>query len=144
MNIFQLTYEDRLKSWHELKKICRQSDLETKCVLIDDWWQKAPTVNHYLHIYDIHNWPDPWELLVENLYCDVAKALGMYYTLYIIGERDIELVEATDQFGNDVVLVLVNSAKYILNYWPSTVLNNQSQDFTIKRSINLSTLLEKI
>jgi len=144
MNIFQLNYEDRLKSWHELKKVCRQSDLENKCILIDAWWQKAPTVNHYLHIHDIRNWPDPWELLVENLYCNVAKALGMYYTLYIIGERDIELVEASDQFGNDVVLVLVDNAKNILNYWPNTVLNNHSQDFTIKRSINLSTLLEKL
>ena len=55
-------------------------------------------------------------------------------------ETDIELVEATDMNGEDVVLVLVDNAKYILNYYPGTVLSNTLSDFTIKRHIDVSQL----
>jgi hypothetical protein len=68
----------------------------------------------------------------------------MCYTLLLTGENNIELVEATDKTGDDVVLVLVDSAKYVLNYWPFTVVNNKSQDFSIKRHIDVSGLQLKL
>jgi hypothetical protein len=144
MNVFQLSYEARLRSWYDLRNQIEQSDIKSKCIEIDNWWQKAPLVNHHLHILDSENWPDPWELLVENTYCTVARALGMCYTLLLLGITDIELVEATDKNGEDVVLVLVDNAKYVLNYWPETVVNNYSKDFTIKRVVDLKNLQQKI
>lgn len=144
MNVFQLHYEARLKSWHELRKQLEHSDIETKCIEIDNWWQKAPLVNHHLHILDVNNWPGPWDLLVENTYCTVARAIGMCYTLILTGVTDIKMVEATDVFGEDVVLVLVDDAKYVLNYWPNTVVNNNSTDFSIKRAVDVSSLPKKI
>ena len=62
----------------------------------------------------------------------------------ITSSIDDLLVEATDKTGDDVVLVLVDSAKYVLNYWPNTVVNNKSQDFTIKRHIDVSDLQLKL
>lgn len=144
MNVFQLDYETRLQNWHDLKEHIKNIDLKEKCIKTDEWWQKAPIINHYLHIFDVDNWPDPWELLAENSYCEVARALGICYTLYMCGENDLKLVEASDELGNDVVLVLVDDAKYILNYWPDTVVNNCLQDFTIKRNIDITKLLQKI
>jgi hypothetical protein len=144
MNPFQLNYETRLSSWHALKAEVAPAELQVKCQSIDNWWQRAPLVAHYLHTHDIQSWPGPWELLVENTYCEVARALGMCYTLYMTGTQDFELVEATDNMGNDVVLVLVDRAKYILNYWPDTVLNNCLQDFSIKKQIDLAVLVQKL
>ena len=144
MNIFQVDYETRLQNWHNLKQRILDLDIQTKCIEVDNWWQPAPLVNHYLHIYDIYNWPDPWELLVDNTYCTVARALGMCYTLRMTGIDDAKIVEATDKFGNDVVLVLVDNAKYVLNYWPDTVVNNCLQDFSIKKYIDIAVLLKKI
>lgn len=143
MNIFQIEYETRLQSWHDLKEDVINSDLKTKCIKIDDWWQKAPVVTHYLHTKDTSNWPDPWELLVENLYCNVAKALGMCYTLYMTDEKDFRMVNATDDMGNDVVLVLVKN-QYILNYWPNTLETNNLKNFTIKDEIIIQNLLERL
>lgn len=143
MNIFQLEYEARLQSWHDLKEVLRKSDLQTRCIQIDKWWQNAPTVTHYLHIKDTHNWPDPWELLVENLYCNVAKALGMCYTLYMIDVKNFQMVTASDKMGNDVVLVMVENT-HILNYWPNTVETNSLNDFTIKHEINIQNQLERL
>ena len=144
MNVFQLHYDTRLKSWYDLRADIKDLDTKTKCVEVDKWWQKAPLVNHHLHLQDSMTWPGPWELLSENTYCTVARALGMCYTLLLIGIDDIQLVEATDIQGEDTVLVLVDSAKYVLNYWPDTVLNNCSTDFTIKRKLDTNKLQEKL
>lgn len=144
MNVFQLHYDTRLRSWYELRENISKSDIKHKCIEVDNWWQKAPLVTHHLHLLDSESWPGPWDLLVENTYCTVARALGMCYTLILIGVTDIEIVEATDVNGEDMVLVLVDSAKYVLNYWPNTVVNNCSTDFTIKRHINMANIHKKL
>ena len=92
----------------------------------------------------MENWPDPWELLSENTYCEVARALGMCYTLYLIGVNDIELVLARNDTAEDVVLVLVDNAKYILNYWPNTVISNKLKDFKVVQKLDLQTIIKKI
>ena len=46
--------------------------------------------------------------------------------------------------AEDVVLVLVDDAKYVLNYYPDTVLSNTSNDFTIKRTVILDNIKRKI
>jgi len=144
MNVFQLSYEARLSDWYDLRVQLEDSDPQTRVIEIDKWWQKAPLVTHHLHILDSESWPDPWQLLVENTYCEVARALGMCYTLLLLGVDDIRIVEATDETGNDVVLVLVDNAKYILNYWPDTVLSNTLNHFNIKRTVNLDKIRTKI
>lgn len=144
MNVFQLNYDTRLQSWYDLRKTIKDSGIETKCVEIDKWWQKTPLVTHHLHILDSENWPDPWELLVENTYCEVARALGICYTLLLTGVENIRLIEATDKTGNDVVLVLAEGAKYVLNYWPDMVLSSNLSEFSIKREIDITTIKSKI
>ena len=142
MNVFQLSYDVRLKEFSNLKLLAKPLPNLEKYVLIDKFWQQAPLITHYLHIADINSWPDPWELLVENTYCMLARALGICYTLYMIGDKELKLVSATDEMGNDVYLVLVNN--YILNYWPNTVETNHINQFTIKKTIDISRLLERI
>jgi len=68
----------------------------------------------------------------------------MCYTLHMLGIDDFNMVEAIDNQGNEVVLVLVDNAKYILNYWPESVVNNSTKDFTIKKTIDVSNLLKKL
>jgi hypothetical protein len=144
MNIFQSTYEARLQDWFHLRESVTTNTLQEQCVIIDKWWQNAPLVNHYLHPHDIDNWPDPWQLLSENTYCEVARALGMCYTLLLIGLPNIELVLAKNDTNEDVVLVLVDNAKYILNYWPNTVLNNNLSDFKVVEKLDITKIISKI
>jgi hypothetical protein len=144
MNIFQSTYEARLQDWFQLRTSVTSLPIEQQCVTIDEWWQQAPLVTHHLHPQDIDNWPDPWELLSENTYCEVARALGMCYTLHLIGITDIELVLARNNTAEDVVLVLVDNAKYIMNYWPDTVISNTLKDFKVVQKLDLQTIITKI
>jgi len=144
INVFQLNYDARLQNWYDLRQKLQHSDITTKCIEIDKWWQSAPLVNHYLHPHDVGNWPNPWELLSENTYCSIARAIGMCYTLLLLDTSDVELVLARNDTGEDVVLVLVNDAKYILNYWPDTVLNNNLRDFQVVEKIDIKRIKDKI
>jgi hypothetical protein len=144
MNVFQLNYDARLKSWYELRKNIEHLDTQTKCIEIDNWWQKAPLVNYHLHPADMLNWPQPWELLAENTYCIMARGLGICYTLLLLGITSIDFFLGKDDNTEDVTIVLVDNAKYILNYYPNTVLSNNLQDFKINSQIDITELTKKI
>ena len=143
-NIFLFEYEHRLKTWAELRDKIKNLDISRQCVEIDDFWQRAPITHYYLHTDYIKDWPTPWQLLSDNTYCHYARALGMIYTLLLLGAKNVELVEAKDDNSNEVVLVLVDDAKYVLNYWPDTVVNNLITDFQITRTLDISPLYYKI
>lgn len=144
MNTFQNDYEIRLKEWFNLRQNISDLELKEKAIQIDDFWQKCPLLAHYLHPVDIDEWPDPWELIFENNYCVYARALGIYYTLLLLGINDVDIVEAKDDNNEDVVLVLVDNAKYICNYWPDTVVNNCLHDFHNIKYLNVSVIKTKI
>jgi len=144
MNVFLLEYEARLKSWVDLRNNLTDKPLETQIVEVDRFWQRAPIQTYYLHTDFIDEWPNPWQLLSENIYCYYARALGIIYTLNLLGVKELDLCEAIDHNSESVVLVLVDSAKYVLNYWPDTVLNNSLNDFVITKTLNIKPLYSKL
>jgi hypothetical protein len=143
-NIFILDYQVRLRSWVDLRNKVLNLPLNEQVAEIDKFWQSVPLTQHYLHSDFIKDWPSPWELLSDNTYCYYARALGMIYTLLLLGNKNIDLVDAKDDNNNEVVLVLVDNAKYVMNYWPGTVLNIQITDFVITRKHDLTPLYSKI
>jgi hypothetical protein len=68
----------------------------------------------------------------------------MIYTLLLLGIKDIDFCLGKDDNSEDVVLVLVDNAKYIMNYWPDTVISNTLKDFKIVSNIDLKTIITKI
>lgn len=144
INVFQLNYETRLQYWYDLRQSLKDADIETKCVEIDKWWQSAPIVNHYLHPYEVSAWPGPWDLLSDNEYCHYARGLGMVYTLLLLGVTCIDFCIATDDNSEEVIIVLVDNAKYVMNYWPDSVLNMNQQQFKIVHKLDLDAIKTKL
>lgn len=144
VNPFLLDFYTRLRAWHELKEKLSTFTLEQQCVEVDKFWQRCPMSSHYLHPADIEIWPNPWELLNDNKYCLYGRALGMVYTLLLLGIQTIDMVEAIDDNVENIILVLVDNAKYVLNGCPDSVLNTTLQDFTIIKRINVNALMKKI
>ena len=144
INVFISDFETRLRSWVDLRNSIKDSTLENQCIEIDKFWQRVPIVNHYLHTDFIHEWPDPWQLISDNAYCYYARALGMVYTLLLLGNKNIALVLAKDDNSNEVVLVLVDNAKYVLNYWPDMVVNISLDNFVIIKEFDITPLYSKI
>jgi hypothetical protein len=145
MNIFLThTFDQRLRFWYDLRNSLQDADLEKICVEVDKFWQQTPLVNHYLHPADIENWPNPWELIHNNNYCYYARALGVIYTLLLLGIKEVDLCTAKDYNNVDVVLVIAGCVKYVMNYWPDSVVNTNLTEFTHTKRINIEPLLEKI
>ena len=144
MNIFLLEYETRLKHWAKLRTELEDKPLQMQVMEVDKFWQAAPIQTYYLHTDFVKEWPSPWQLISDNIYCYYARALGMVYTLWLLGVKEVDLCEATNHNNENVVLVLVDSAKYLCNYWPNTVLNNSLYDFAITRTININPLHSKL
>ena len=144
MNVFLQDYYTRLRFWTDLRQNLETADLETICVEVDRFWQQVPLSAHYLHPDDVEEWPTPWELINDNNFCLYARALGILYTLMLLGIKNVDLVEALDDNKVEVVLVLIDDAKYVMNYWPNSVVNTKSEVFTIKNHINLEKIQKKI
>ena len=106
--------------------------LESALATINVWWFDVPWRPYYLHWDDQPTWPDPWQLLSDNVYCDLAKALGILYTISLLDRADMadaELVLAED--GSN--LVLVAKEKYILNWNKDSIVNNKQKVKTIRQ-----------
>lgn len=144
INVFQLNYDSRLQHWYDLRQKLQHADTATKCIEIDKWWQSAPLVNYYLHPHEIDTWPGPWELLNDNEYCPLARGLGMIYTLLLTGVTDVDFCIGKDDNDEDVALVTVDNAKYVLNYWPDMVVNINLTNFKITNSLDLNKIKIKL
>jgi len=126
-----LTPEERLREWKHFRERIGRLELQDACQETAHLWSYAPFVTRYLDSdrqHSVVSWPDPWVLLHENYYCDIAKSLGMLYTLYLSTHRpeDIELRICKDSFTQDYYnLVLVEQGKYVLNYEFNQVVNKE-------------------
>jgi hypothetical protein len=125
------TFDARLASWIQLRDRTQTLPLETALLEINRWWFGTPWRPYYLHWDDQTTWPDPWQLLSDDVYCDLARALGILYTISMLDRADMvdaELV-LTEAGSN---LVQVAKEKYILNWSPDTVVNT-FQELKIRR-----------
>ena len=125
------TFDNRLDSWTQLRSQCQNLSLQTALTTINAWWFIAPWQPYYLHWDDQLTWPDPWQLLSDNVYCDLARGLGIVYTISMLDRADMADTELvlTEEGDN---LVLVAKEKYILNWNPDNVVNT-FQEVTIKK-----------
>jgi hypothetical protein len=109
---------------------------------VNAWWFQVPWSSYYLHWDDHKDWPDPWQLLSENIFCEVARGLGIMYTLLMLERLDIQdccLCECSNG-----TVVQVNSGKYILNWLPDRIVNISSETGPVRRSLSLQYLQSKI
>ena len=115
------TFNDRLASWSNLRRQCESLDTESALSAINNWWFDAPWTPYHLHWDDRANWPDPWQLLDDNLYCGLARGLGILYTITILDRPDLQDAVLVEVDSDN--LVQVSQGKYILNWDRDTVVN---------------------
>lgn len=144
MNPFQEGYDYRLRTWKNLRLLNHNKPLDELCVVVDNWWQQAPLVTYHLHPLDSDNWPDPWTLISENIYCPLTRALGICYTLLLCDVLEMHLVQAIDQENTEHNLVIVGHAKYVLNYYPNSVLSTNLKDFNIVKELSLDKIRKAV
>ena len=67
-------FSDRLEVWSNLRTDIQSLPPEEALQTISDWWHQSPWQPFYLHWDDQPLWPDPWQLLSDNVYCVILLA----------------------------------------------------------------------
>jgi len=70
-----------LKKWRELREQAEVSDQPIE--LVKSFFQQKPSVSFHTDPCDPARWPEPWELIAENIFCDFTKILAICYTLQL-------------------------------------------------------------
>ena len=139
--MWPVSFASRLESWNQLRDSCQTLPVQETLQAINLWWFDVPWRPYYLHWDDQAIWPDPWQLLSDNHYCDLARALGILYTITLLdradlGDAELVLTESGDN------LVLVGKSKYILN-WDRDTIVNTIQAVNIKKQLTQSAVKKK-
>jgi len=127
-NFWNLRINDRLSQWKDFRHKISDLPLDQAVIEVNYMWSTAPFVTYYLDPSDTSQWPDPWSLIAENYYCDVAKSLGIMYTLYFSSHKSISAeIQVYYDYKEKVRyhLVSIDNGKYILNYYPYEIVNTK-------------------
>jgi len=135
-------FEERLQQWNRLREICSTLPLDECLLNINQWWFQTAWCPYHLHWDDWRDWPDPWQLLSDNIYCDVARGLGIMYTITMLDRADLQDSQLVEEDQRN--LVLVNKRKYILNYSHDDILNTYLESGKIRRELTQQQLKQKL
>ena len=136
------TFAERLESWNQLRTQASTADVETALNAINSWWFQTPWRAYHLHWDDRASWPDPWQLLSDDLYCPLARGLGILYTITMLDRLDLQDAVLVEVDSDN--LVLVNKKKYILNWDPEQMLNITLGHFKTHHSITQEQIQQQI
>jgi hypothetical protein len=123
--MFKLSASERLSRWREFRKSLDLLPMEQALDATVSFWHGCPFAPYYLDPNKPDEWPDPWTLLEENYYCDIAKALGMLYTIkFTKHDPEIEIRVYNDPSTNHSYnLVWISNGKYVINLIEGEVVN---------------------
>lgn len=118
--MFEDTYEFRLQSWHDFRE-----ELETHpdpFQHVIDAYKRVPRVSIHTDPWDQKVWPQPWELISENQYCEFCTVLGQCYSLQLTQrfiDADAEIHICIDRENNETYYLL-HLKDRIIGYDPET------------------------
>jgi len=125
--VFNLYHSDRIKAWKEFRDQLEVSQNPHQDVA--EFWALAPFVNSYLDPQNPSSWPDPWKLILEGRYDNLAIVLGMLYTLklttrFMDTPYEIHMSMPADEKDRNFFLVMDHSDVLNFEYRRSLKLND--------------------
>ena len=120
---FDESKNKRIPSWRAWRESIKDLSEEEIVQEIASAWGQTPEVLHYLVPDNTEDWPDAWHLIQDNMYCDLAKVLGMYYSArLLLPHFDAQIKIFLDKEGW-VNLLYLDGEKYVLNWSHAKVVN---------------------
>jgi hypothetical protein len=136
------TFEQRLADWNQLRIQSLSCPLDQALGQINTWWFRAPWTPYHLHWDDQPTWPSPWQLLDDNLFCPLARGLGILYTITLLDRQDLQDAVLVDITNDN--LVLVDQKKYILNWDKDQIVNINLAPGKSRHSVSLEQIKKQI
>ena len=136
--MFKLKPSDRLDRWKSFRFSLNEFSIGKAIELTNELWAACPFTPFYLDPESPNSWPDPWTLLDENYYCDLAKVLGIIYTLHLCDhgknlQPELRIYTNTKTRHTYHIAYLCDG-KYVLNLIEGEILNKEhiNQELKLK------------
>jgi hypothetical protein len=79
--VFNSSPNERLAKWKQFRDTLETSNTPLEDVA--EFWSHAPFVSNFLDPQNNNTWPDPWHLIIDGRFDDLAIVVGMLYTLQL-------------------------------------------------------------
>lgn len=134
---FNQSPDNRILLWRAWRDDLEKLSLDEAIEKVAHDWAQVPTVMHYLAPDNPGEWPNPWQLIADNLYCNLGIVLGMYYSLALLDNPEItdlrlQIYQTTEGWLN---LSSINQGKYVLNYNHGNVVNSSQLNISQKELV---------
>ena len=139
--MWNLDTQARLSAWFEFRQKISVLSIEEAVDMTNELWKTAPISNQCYAVDQPSEWPDPWQLVVDNIYDDIAKALGMLYTI-TLSHKEIsgEIRCYRDRkLSHDFNLAWLEHGKYVLNYDLGVRVNTELEQISQASIITICT-----
>lgn len=136
--MFKLSTAGRLSQWKNFRNYISSLSLEKAIAETMSFWQSCPFSPCYLDHGHAESWPNPWTLIEENYYCDLAKVLGIVYTLHLSDHKNSIEPEIHIYYNPQsryyYHIAYLCQGKYVLNLIEGEIVNKQhiNQDLQLK------------
>lgn len=113
--MFDLFGNSRIESWRLFRDNLETS--ESPWTEVAAFWAKAPFVNNYLDPFDYKSWPDPWQLILDGKFDNLAIVLGICYTLSLtqrFSKSRFEIHKSINDKKNSNYYLVVDN-EYVFN-----------------------------
>lgn len=115
--MFKLFGNDRLAEWRDFRLSLETSPTPFNDVAV--FWANAPFVNSYINPYYVKSWPDPWHLVLDDMYDNLGVALGMLYTLKLtqrFTDTNCEIHKSILDGEAEPYYILIVDNEHVLNF----------------------------
>jgi hypothetical protein len=136
--MFKSSSSERFSRWKSFRREIDALSIDSAIIETVEFWKSCPFIPFYLQPEDNNLWPDPWQLIEENYYCDLAKVLGIVYTLHLT-QHGKELhpeirVYYDPSTRHTYHIAYLCQGKYVLNLIEGGVVNKEhiNQRFKLK------------
>lgn len=117
--------ESRILSWRAYRSKLDAMTLEDAIDSLDSVWKNCPKVRYNtIPSFGVEDWPTPWGLMNQNVYCSLAQIVGIFYTLSLTSHKNnkIEILDCTDN-ATIGYRISINDM-YFINSFDGSILNN--------------------
>ena len=125
--MWKLETSERIARWRDFRKSLDDLPLADAVQAVAEFWHSCPYQPYYLDPADPESWPTAWDLIAENYYCDLAKALGIVYTIQFTqhgNTLDVEIHIYNDPVTGYVYqLPVLAKGKYVVNFIDNKIVN---------------------
>lgn len=110
--------EARILSIRKFRKYLDTLEFQNAIGACKENWENSPLIKKpQFELSNVVEWPNPWDLFSQQIFCDNSRALGMFYTLMLSKHsetHDIKFGILQDIIQGEKGIVLLDGYEEIL------------------------------